>query len=407
MKRYFHSMLLFLSTAILFPFPIAAQAPQTPRIDSVVMLDPQPHENDPAVIWYDDFDVPAQKYGESQGNVVQDVFFGESGQSMLSHYPKGSQGKGDRKVFFGDSPTGNPVIQRGKRFEDVYWRFYVKHQYGWTGGGPAKLSRATSLVSSNWAQAMISHVWSAGDTLTLDPASGVQGSEVMTTQYNDFDHLRWLGNKPAAQFPIHSANESGWWVCVEARAKLNRPGEKDGLNQLWLDGRLEAERTHLDWRGTYEKYGINAVFLETYWNEGSPVTQSRWFDNFVISTKPIGPVVCPRNPILIKTKYCGEGESGGWELELANIDKPGDVVWKSNLIQDSIRVRIGVDTGIFLSDLANQSRLAPSTVYVAHVREKNRVGEWSAWSEWRQPFKTEDAPARVGEWKSLGPDTSR
>ena len=51
-------------------------------------------------------------------------------------------------------------------------------------------------------------------------------------------------------------------MCVEARAKLNTPGQKDGLNQLWIDGKLETERRNLDWRGTFTERGINAVFLE-------------------------------------------------------------------------------------------------------------------------------------------------
>jgi hypothetical protein len=33
----------------------ADELPKTPRIDSVVMSRPQPHESDPAVIWYDLF----------------------------------------------------------------------------------------------------------------------------------------------------------------------------------------------------------------------------------------------------------------------------------------------------------------------------------------------------------------
>ena len=242
-------------------------------------------------------------------------------------YEKGTRGTGNRKVFFGDSPTGK-VVRKGQSFDDIYWRVYVKHQHGWTGGGPAKLSRATSIVSPSWAQAMIAHVWSSGEALTLDPATGVRGDQVVTTRYNDFPNLRWLGNKPASQFKLHSTEESGRWVCVEARAKLNTPGKKDGLNQLWIDGRLEAERKNLDWRGSYTGHGINAVFLETYWNDGSPVTQSRWIDNFVISTKPIGPVVCPRNPVLIKTPYHGPGKMETWQVEVASADQ--DEPWSGN-----------------------------------------------------------------------------
>jgi hypothetical protein len=44
----------------------ASDVPETPRIDSVVMARPQPHEADPAVIWYDDFDGPVKPYTESQ-----------------------------------------------------------------------------------------------------------------------------------------------------------------------------------------------------------------------------------------------------------------------------------------------------------------------------------------------------
>jgi hypothetical protein len=302
--------------------------PEVPRIDSVVMAASQPHETDAAVIWYDDFDDDKQqeRYAEKSGDTTNEVRFGEVGKSLRMHYPKGGRGFGGRKVFFGDSPTyPSKTVRRTETFTDVYWRIYVKHEYGWTGGGPAKLSRATSLVPAGWRQAMIAHVWSSGEALTLDPASGVRDGKVVTTKYNDFGNLRWLGNKPVSQFKLHSTEESGRWVCVEARAKLNTPAGKDGLNQLWIDDRLESERRNLDWRGSYDGHGINAVFLEAYWNRGSPVDQNRWIDNFVISTKPIGPVVCPRNPVLIKTPYRGPGKERAWEVQVA-ADAAGESV---------------------------------------------------------------------------------
>ena len=388
---------LFVSFCILLLTPLFGIA-QTPRIDSVVMLDPQPHEADDAVIWYDDFD-STLKYGESSGELTTQQFFGESGQSKLSHYERGSRGKGGGKVFFGDSPTGTPIINRGQTYQDVYWRLYVKHQDGWQGGGPDKLSRATSLVTPNWAQAMIAHVWSSGETLTLDPARGVNGSQIVTERYNDFDHLKWLGNKPTAHFKIHSTEEAGWWVCVESRARLNTPGQSDGLNQLWLDGNLEAERKNLNWRGSYTEHGINAVFLESYWNNGSPVTQSRWFENFVISTEPIGPVVCPRNPELIKTLFRGEGEQSAWQLELSTDPQGGTVVWSSNVIIGGNRVRVSVDSGKFTSSLQGETQLAPSMVYYCRVREQSQSGEWSQWSVWHQPFKTTNETTSIGYWK--------
>lgn len=361
--------------------------PSTPRIDSLISLRPSPLETDPAVIWYDDFDGPQKQYTESQGRVDASQGFGGSGGSMLSFYKKGTRGVGNRKVFFGDSPTGK-VVNKGRQYDDIYWRVYVKHQYGWTGGGPAKLSRATSIVSPRWAQGMIAHVWSSGEALTLDPATGVRGDSVVTTRYNDFGNLKWLGNRPASSFKLHSTEESGRWVCVEARVKLNTPGKKDGLNQLWIDGRLEAERKGLDWRGSYTSHGINAVFLETYWNKGSPVTQSRWLDNFVISTKPIGPVVCLRNPILMKTPYQGPGAQQSWQVEIAADERGGDVVWKSGSVETTNKVRVGPEAGRFVGLLSGKVRLDAGGVYFARVRQQSTDGIWSAWSPWHQSFKT-------------------
>ena len=151
--------------------PRAADGPEVPRIDSVAMAAPQPQASDEAVIWCDDFDGPEKAYTESEGRLDEAQAFGGQGRSLLSWYEKGSRGTGNRKVFFGDSPTGK-VVRKGQSFDDIYWRVYVKHQHGWTGGGPAKLSRATSIVASNWSQAMIAHVWSSGDPTCSRPPNG-------------------------------------------------------------------------------------------------------------------------------------------------------------------------------------------------------------------------------------------
>ena len=368
----------------------AADAPPAPdvlRVDSVVPSPRQPHEADPATIWYDDFNGPDKAYTESSGGLDETVAFGGAGKSMPCLYEKGSQGKGNRKVFFGDSPTGK-VVRKGEKFDELYWRIYVRHQAGWT-GSPAKMSRATSIVSSKWNQAMIAHVWASGEFLTLDPASGVRGGDIVTTQYNDFPNLKWLGNKPASAFPIHSTAEAGWWVCVESRAKLNTPGQKDGLNQLWIDGRLEAERKNLDWRGTYAAHGLNAVFLEAYWNSGSPVTQTRWYDNFVISTKPIGPVVCPRNPVLIRTPHTGPGEAGPWEVQLAADADGRTVVWQSKPQTKTDRVKVDATTGTFSGPLAGRPALAAGTTYFCRIRLAPAAGASADWSRWHQAFVTE------------------
>ena len=325
--------------------------------------------------------------------------FGGQGRSMLSWYEKGSRGTGNRKVFFGDSPTGK-VVRKGQSFDDIYWRVYVKHQHGWTGGGPAKLSRATSIVSPNWSQAMIAHVWSSGEALTLDPATGVRGDRVVTSRYNDFANLRWLGNKPASQFKLHSTQESGRWVCVEARAKLNTPGQKDGLNQLWIDGRLEAERKNLDWRGELHRprdqrrvpgdvlerrFAGHAVPLDRQLRHLDEADRPRrlpaesGIDQDAVSRTREDGLVAGRSGV------CRSGRHRGLAIQSADRRRTG---------RRSMRA-----TAVLSARWRTKSRLDAGHVYCFRVRQSSDTGQMSEWSPWHQAVRTADEsanPARSG-----------
>ena len=153
---------------------IVAEKPVVPHIDHVEPALTQPAEIHPSVIWFDDFDHDTwqESYAEKGGDLTDQMRLGSTGNAFHMHYPKGYRGKGGCKLFFGDSPAyPAKALRRGETFEDIYWRIYVKHQAAWQGGGPAKLSRATSIAGPKWSQAMIAHVWSSGESLTLDPAS--------------------------------------------------------------------------------------------------------------------------------------------------------------------------------------------------------------------------------------------
>ncbi len=367
--------------------------PDVPRIHFLVPSEIQVHQNDPDVIWYDDFNEGVREYLESRGELDAAESLGGSGSAMKAGFNKGDvTGEGDRKLAFGDFPgTRGPIVRKGEVFDEIYWRVYVKYQYGWQ-GSPKKMSRATSMVSEKWQQAMILHVWSGKEnTLTLDPASGVEGqtSNILTTKYNDFDNLRWLGNSPASEFQISSTEESAYWILVEAHAKLNTPGKSDGLARLWIDGRLEAERVNMNFRGSYTGHGINAVFLESYWNEGSVKTQGRWYDNFVVSTRPIGPVVCPSKPTLFRIPYHGPGNLSAWEVQVASDPEGRDMVYSSNMLDTRESLVINQDNGSFSGSHSGLNELSPDYSYFCRIRQKSTNGEWSDWSRWHQNFNVE------------------
>jgi hypothetical protein len=215
-------------------------------------------------------------------------FDGSKGMRVI--FQAGEVSAGSLHLGFGRNPNGymNKGIRETEDFRDIYYRMYLKMQPGWV-GSPAKLSRATSFSSStSWAQAMIAHLWSSGNYLLVDPASGVENGVVVTTKYNDFANLHWLGYQ-AGVTPIFDSLHDGIWYCIEHHIRLNDPGQSNGIQEFWIDGQLEARRAGLNFVDTWTDYAINAIFLENYWNSGSPHLQERYFDNFVVSTQPIGP----------------------------------------------------------------------------------------------------------------------
>jgi hypothetical protein len=215
---------------------------------------------------------------------------------MRTTFRAGREGAGSLHLAFGRTPqsTFRQVDDGKEDYREIYWRLYLRNDENWTGGGGHKLTRATSFASANsWAQAMIGHVWSGGSEstdqyLVLDPASGIdEDGSLVTSKYNDFDNLRWLGAARGTT-PIFGPESIGKWHCVEAHIRLNQPGRSDGVFEMWINGTRQPGRDGLNWVGSFDSYGVNAVFLENYWNGGAPQDQQRYLDNFVVSTTRIG-----------------------------------------------------------------------------------------------------------------------
>ena len=98
---------------------------------------------------------------------------------------------GSLHVAFGKTPGGyfRPVDAGTEVYRDVYWRIYGRYEAGWVGGGGNKMSRAQSLATPQFAQAMIAHVWSGSSPeqptinyIGIDPASGTGPSGRLATR---------------------------------------------------------------------------------------------------------------------------------------------------------------------------------------------------------------------------------
>jgi hypothetical protein len=251
-------------------------------------------------LWCDDFEVSRFtsyfEYDSAGGNFSRQAGVGHNGSyGMRVKFDQGMVSAGSLHLAFGKVPAGSGlrnVDNTTNVYKELYYRTYVRNEATWTGGGADKLMRATGIVTSAWAQTIVAPVWTDPppneNYLEVDPYTGTDtAGNLVSTKYNDFANVRFLGLSRATT-PIFDAAHVGQWYCVEARVKLNDAGQSNGLFQLWINGNLEAQRTGLNWLGNYSAYGINAVFYENYWNAGSPKLQYRFLDRLVVSTQPIG-----------------------------------------------------------------------------------------------------------------------
>jgi hypothetical protein len=254
----------------------------------------------PGWVWCDDFEEdrlgsyfeilnPSGSFGPADGVGL------DGSRGIRARWQRGQVNAGALHLAVGRSPDGPVGYRRSvgphdRDFRALYWRVWVRFQDGWVGDGADKLSRASLFYTpEHWGQAMAAQVWTGGAGnrhLVLDPASGTDEAGTPLAQgYND--PQRWLG-AAVSEHSFLGSGAQGAWRCVEAYVRLNDPGLSNGEFRLWIDERPEAARTDLNWVGAYQGYGINAVFVENYWNAGSPAAQERYLDNFVVSTERIG-----------------------------------------------------------------------------------------------------------------------
>lgn len=81
------------------------------------------------------------------------------------------------------------------------------------------------------------------------------------------------------------------WICAEFMVRHNTPGERDGEQAFWIDGRRMGHWRGISWRRNPDLLA-NALTLESYvtdrWTKNP--TNVVYFDNLVIAREYIGPM---------------------------------------------------------------------------------------------------------------------
>jgi hypothetical protein len=80
------------------------------------------------------------------------------------------------------------------------------------------------------------------------------------------------------------------WYCYEYMIKANAPGERDGRIAVWIDGALVADWQNLRLRDK-ASLKINQIQLELHARSNSNRINRKWYDDVVVATSYIGPMV--------------------------------------------------------------------------------------------------------------------
>ncbi len=82
--------------------------------------------------------------------------------------------------------------------------------------------------------------------------------------------------------------ELGSWHCYEVMVKLNTPGEHDGEQAFWVDGKEIHRAAGMRWRDTAD-LKLNLLMPCVYIHQARK-DNTCWFDDIEISTGYIGPI---------------------------------------------------------------------------------------------------------------------
>ena len=216
------------------------------------------------------------------------IGIGEGGRESpsafeVTHNP-GVDWSGVAEIRFGAGPPANNVAQPGARFDEVWVRFHTRVEQGWPVAGPGDLvelegidnNGATTFMSRVSASQFEPQLWSAAH-------SCINYDYVYCDGVEDWLDFAWLGNQrgQAAVFEAPTAQD---WTCVVMHARLNSPGQQDGVMEILVGDTLDNQLLNLNYRGILGDFGFNRLSLPTYMEFPLEATYRRYIDDVVVSS---------------------------------------------------------------------------------------------------------------------------
>ena len=261
--------------------------------------------NDLAVLFADDFESGAlHKWDQVRGSMI-----------VVSNAPHAGRHCAQAEMLRGQNTGGDAIKWFLPGADRVHVRCYVKfssdyqypHHFIWLSANP-RTNRWQSFGKAGLKPdgTYFSSGMEAWFAWGKNPPPG---ELCFYTYYLDMEIDRkmnkYWGNsffppgpgKGSAASPQRFIPPLNQWQCWEFMLEANSPDKADGKQTMWVDGKQIGKFTGIRWRndGTLK---INCFWLEHYGYDNSDPTkqywkakQTVWFDDVVIATRYIGPMV--------------------------------------------------------------------------------------------------------------------
>lgn len=230
----------------------------------------------------------------SQWNVNADGFAVVSGvgvdggQALRVRLQPGAMFGGWVTLRFGEGPDAPAIDSPDGRWDELWLRYRLRTEANWPGRPIGDVGEMIAMNGANWGIAADLNLHGEGSMrLAARGWSCISGGTLNCNGQNDWSGVlqQIWGNEGSTV--VFDDGHADTWQCIEAHMRLNAPGAFDGEAHVWIDGAVELEQTGIDWRGTWDDFGINAVRFTNY---AEPVDAPLDFaiDDVVVGTARIG-----------------------------------------------------------------------------------------------------------------------
>jgi len=162
--------------------------------------------------------------------------------------------------YYGEKDGKDPVTE-------IYWQGYSKFDSGY--------------VWPNNAQKIVVHnIYDSLGAKDYQIIVAVNSNGQYYVEHTYWQSWNFFGKAQNQGSPISVS--FGQWDKLKLRAKLNTPGNSDGVIQLWVNDTLKLSYTNLNIReNTQDTFG--KMILSSYSNESSGSNSYQWYDDWSIS----------------------------------------------------------------------------------------------------------------------------